>query len=140
MSRENVDLVRSIWTAWERGDLSAVDWADPAVEYVIGDGPVAGRWKGLAEMAKAGRENVEAWDDLRFEVDEYRELDGERVLVLYRYTGRGRNSGLELAQLRAEGVGLFHVRDGRVTRVIQYWDRERGLAELGLASTSRPVE
>ena len=132
MSRENVDLVRSIWAAWERGDLSSVEWADPAVEYVIGDGPVPGRWTGLAEMAKAGRENVDAWDDLRFQVDEYRALGDERVLVFFRYTGRGRMSGLELAQLRAEGVGLFQVRDGKVTSVVQYWDRQRGLADLGL--------
>ena len=133
MSRENVDLVRSIWAAWEQGDLSSVEWAHPAVEYVIGDGPIPGCWTGLAEMAKAGRENADAWDDLRFQVEEYRALDDERVLVLYRYDGRGRMSGLELAQLRSEGVGLFHVRGGKVTRLVQYWDRERGLADLGLA-------
>ena len=35
----NVDFVRSIFAAWERGELRAVDWADPEIEFVFADGP-----------------------------------------------------------------------------------------------------
>jgi ketosteroid isomerase-like protein len=63
-------------------------------------------------------------------VDEYRELDGGRVLVLVHASGRGKTSGLQAGN---NGANLFHVACGKVTRLVLYWDRERAFAELGLA-------
>jgi ketosteroid isomerase-like protein len=65
-------------------------------------------------------------------VDEYRELDDERVLVLIRRSGHGKTSGLELGQMRTQGAALWHIRDGKMTRLVDYFDRDRALADLGL--------
>ncbi len=132
-SPTNLELVRSIYAAWARGDFSSAEWADPEIEYVIADGPSPGRWTGLTGMSEGQRDFLGAWEDLRVEAGEYRELDDERVLVLARYSGRGRTSGLDLGQVRTEGVALFHVRGGKVTRLVNYMDRERALADLDLA-------
>jgi ketosteroid isomerase-like protein len=89
-------------------------------------------WTGLAGMAEGWRRRLSAWKDIRAAVDEYRELDDERVLVCHHRGGLGKTSGLDLGQMQSKGAALFHVRDGRVTKLVVYWDRERALADLGL--------
>jgi ketosteroid isomerase-like protein len=133
MSQENVDLLRSVLAAWERGDYSSTEWAHPEIEYVVADGPEPGSGKGLMGLAAAWGAWVSAWEDLRIEVDEYRELDDERVLVLARKTGRGKQSGLEIEEMHAKGATVCHVRGGKVTKMVLYYARECAFADLGLS-------
>ena len=107
----NLDLVRSIYADWERGDFRSAEWADPEIEFVMADGVSPGHWVGLAEMANAWRGVLSAWKDLRGEAEEYRALDGERVLVLDRRSGHGKVSGIELAQMPTQGGTVWQVRD-----------------------------
>jgi ketosteroid isomerase-like protein len=132
MSRENVEVVRSIFAAWERGDFSHAEWAHPEIELVIADGPTPGSWTGVAEMAEVWREALSAFEELRTEADEYRALDEERVLVLVHFSGRGKTSGVEVGDIHMKGANVFHIRGGKVTRLVLYWDRERAFADLGL--------
>ena len=129
----NLDLVRSICAGWESGDFSSMEWAHPEIEYVWTEGPSPGTWTGRRAMGDSWREYLNAWQDLRTAVDEYRELDSERVLVLARFQGRGRTSGLDLGQVGTQGAYLFQINDGKVTRLVGYWSRDRALADLGLA-------
>ena len=129
---ENLDLVRSIYADWERGDFSSAEWADPEIEFVVADGTDPGVWTGVARMAGAWREVLSLWDDVRVDVGDYRPLDDERVLVLLTWTGRARGSGLNLAEMPWTGANVFHMRDGKVEKMVLYWDRDRALADLGL--------
>jgi ketosteroid isomerase-like protein len=131
---ENLDLVRSIFASWERGDFRSVEWADPEIEFVQADGLMAGTAKGLAAMAEAWRDVLSTWEKgYRTLADDYRELDGERVLVTSTYIGRGKTSGLELGQTGERSATLFQITNGKVTKLVLYWDRDRALADLGLA-------
>jgi ketosteroid isomerase-like protein len=122
---ENLDLVRAICGAWERGDYSSADWADPEIEYVKADDFEPGTWKGRAAMNEAWRGFASAWED--------RELDDERVLVLLGFSGRGKASGIEAAQLRIKVAHVMYVRAGRVVKLVLYSDREQAFADLGVA-------
>src|SRR4030088_1101003 len=122
---ENLDLVRSIYAAWERGDFSSAEWAHPEIEFVVPDGPDPGTWKGLAEMTESWRSQISAWEAFHAVADEFRQLDDERVLVLSHIGGRGKTSGLDIGHMRTKGAGLFHIRRDKVMRVVLYWDRNR---------------
>jgi ketosteroid isomerase-like protein len=131
---EKLDLVHSIFARWDRGDYDSNEWADPEIEFVIADGTEPGHWLGLAEMARGWRNFLSTWEEgYRAVADEYREIDGERVLVTNDYSGRGKTSGMDVAQIGAKGATLLHVRAGKVTRLVLYWDRENALSDLGLA-------
>jgi ketosteroid isomerase-like protein len=136
MSQENVELVRSIYVAWERGDFTSAEWAHPDIEFVAADSFDAGSGIGVSHMARAWRDWLSAWEEYRVEVDEYRELDDERILVLMLHCGRGKTSGLDVGHIgegaKRAGANVLHIRDGKVTRLTLYWDRERALADLGL--------
>src|SRR5260370_639185 len=125
MMSANLDLVRSIAADWERGDFSSTEWAHPEIEYVNADGPAPSSRTGLDAMGDGFRTFLGAWQGYRFEADEYRELDHECILALGRQSGRGKTSGLELEQMGAKGTALFHIRDGKVTKHVIYWDRKR---------------
>jgi hypothetical protein len=128
----NVELVRALHAAWERGDFSSVDWAHPEIEFAIADGPAPGSWTGLAAMGQAWREYLSTWEAYSIGTEAYRELDDERVLALTELSGRGKSSGLEVGQVRTKAANLYHLSSGNVTRLVLYFDRERALAELGL--------
>ena len=66
----------------------------------------------------------------RVVADTYRQLDDSRFLVLFRRSGRGKVSGLEVAG--AEGADVLHLHDGKVIKWLSYWERDRALADLGL--------
>ena len=57
-------------------------------------------------------------------------FDNEWVLVLARFGGCGKTSGLEIGQIGTRAA-LFHVRRDKVTRIVLYFDPNRALSDLG---------
>jgi len=126
---ENLDLVRSIYADWERGDFRRTDWAAPDLEMTRPDAIDGGMLAGLASTADGWRAWLKAWEDYRAQAHEYRVLDDERVLVLGRMSGRGRSSGVHA---ETEIVNLFQIRGGKVIKLVMYSDRSRAFSDLGL--------
>jgi ketosteroid isomerase-like protein len=82
-------------------------------------------------MGAAWGETISPFVDFHVEAEEIRAIDGERVLVLTHNTGRGRTSGVELGEMATRGANVFTIRDGKVARLVLYFDRDRALADLG---------
>jgi ketosteroid isomerase-like protein len=129
---ENLELVRSIYADWQRGDFGRPDWVDPEIEYVWIGGPAPGAWTGVTEMIDSFRYWLGAWQKWRVHGDELRELDGDRVLAFVHASGRGKTSGIDLSSESMSFVQVFHISDHKVTRLLNYFDRAGALADLGI--------
>jgi ketosteroid isomerase-like protein len=131
---ENLDLVRSIYAATARGDyVGAGAFLHPEIELHAVGGPEAAGARGLVAAADLWLGFLDSWEDFSVVADTYRQLDDGRFLVLFRRSGRGKGSGLDISQLAgAEGADVLQLHEGKVITWLSYWERDRALADLGL--------
>jgi len=119
VSRENVEIVRRGYRAWNAGETDEiVEALSPKVE-----------WRGHSQLPEPGpvhgREAVggwiqrltEAWSELSAEPVEFVD-SGDSVVVLVRMAGRGRGSGVEVHG--GLDVHVWTLDGGRVTRFRMY--------------------
>ncbi|MCW3030496.1 MAG: hypothetical protein JWM66_629 [Solirubrobacterales bacterium] len=85
----NLDLVRSIYADWERGDFGAAEWADPEIEFAFADGPEPGHWTGAQEMAARYGAWLSGWKDFRAKPEELIVVDSTRILALVQNSWAG---------------------------------------------------
>ena len=136
MSQENVELVRSIYALFERGDFSLMDreseWHgvfEPDFEWHTRDDlPDAGVRKGYEGIVRLRDEWVESFDDMHIDVNELIGF-GDDVIAVTRLCGCMRGSGYELD---VEETQVWRMRDGRATEVRAYLTRSEALKAVGL--------
>ncbi len=135
----NLDVVRSVYAAWERCDFSSDEWADPEIEFAFAGGPEPESWTGPAAMADGYRDWVRARIERHAEPEEYLVIDNERILVLVRSSARARIGGQEIEERSLANLFDFH--QGKVRRIVVYPDRELAFDDLGLGpEVGRPWE
>ena len=131
MSRENVELVRAAYHAVVREDWdAAAPMFHPDAEFrgTVGGVEPEIVEHGLQRFRKFQDEDREAWDERRFQPEEFVDA-GDRVVVFQREFRRGRGSGIEV---EASTAVIFEVRDGQVVLVQGYMDRFAALEAVGL--------
>ena len=122
MSQENVEIVRSLYAAFARGDVPAVlggmapaiDWRE-ADNFIYADGnPYIGPDAVLQIFLRVGVE----WDG--FAATPERFLDaGDTVVVPGRYTGKHKATG---KSIDAQFAHVWSLENGKVARFQQYTD------------------
>jgi uncharacterized protein len=128
MSEIDLDTVQEGYDAFNEGNVDGllihthpdVVWHDapqiPGAEMRVGHEEVRGYLESFSRV----------WDAPRFDPEEMHTA-GDAVVVLARFSGQGRQSGAGVA---TEVGHMFRWRDGKVYRVITYFDHEQALAAL----------
>jgi ketosteroid isomerase-like protein len=130
MSRENVELMRRAFAAWNAGDMTALgELYDPAVVMYHLDGwpepgPSVGRdavmreWEQIREPWQEGDalELIGDWIDA-----------GDHVVARYAWRASGSGPG---ALMDISQVTTF--RNGRVITIQNFWDHAEALKAVGL--------
>jgi ketosteroid isomerase-like protein len=133
MSEGNVEIVRQIYKAANRGDFEqARELLHPEAEmHQPAEFPDAKSYYGREEFERGVAIWTAEWAQMRFDVGAIRELADGRVLMEITLRGRGKRSGAEMEQ-----GGLFHlwtVQDGKGRRCDVYIGLEKALEAAGLS-------
>jgi ketosteroid isomerase-like protein len=132
MSQENVEKLRSLYEALNRGDFDAVlQYMDPGVE--LRPGIMAPDSKGRY----VGREAVgeffvtvatAPWEAVIAEPKEMIEADGDRILSIDSWRFQGRDG----IAIERELPNLFTFQDGLITKIDGFTDKAEALEAAGL--------
>ena len=128
MSRENVEVARCALSSFNRSDPSWDEhWATDCELISITAGQIEGTtYRGHDGLRRYERDRNDAWEELRFEADEFIEA-GDHVVVVGLLTGRGRGSGVQVDQPVALALEL---RAGKIIRAHAHTDAEQALATI----------
>ena len=127
MSQENLEIVRSIYSAWAKGDFTSVEWADDDIEFAM---PREAATRGLAAMGRNFADWLRAWDGVATVPKEFKVV-GDQVLVFHEFRGVGKRSGIPAADF--SGACVFTLREGKVVRLILCVSPSDALKAAGLS-------
>jgi ketosteroid isomerase-like protein len=130
MSKENVEIVRLLYEAVNRGDLDVVlEFLDPSIHLDFSErvfNPAI--YEGHDGARRFYAELDEVWDDFRTEPVEFIEA-GDRVVVLHRIQGVGKVSGVEV---ELPSTSIYSVSGGKVVAIRMYREHRDALEAAGL--------
>jgi ketosteroid isomerase-like protein len=138
MSEENVEIVRQVNEAFQRGleggdpgagfdaGLLADDW-----EWVL-QNPFEGKsvWRGRQEFVKFLRAWTGEFEDFSIRFEQLIDAGDDRVVIIYRQRATGKGSGVPVEW---HGGLISELRDGRVIRTTSYPDPAQALEAAGLS-------
>jgi ketosteroid isomerase-like protein len=130
MSRENLEVVRAAYDAYNARDMDAFRALyDPGAIIVRGlDGwPEPGPFVGRNDVIRGFKILREAWD--RDTLEDVRLIDaGDRVVARHTWRGIGRGPEVNMDQ-----AVIFTLRKGKIFLLEYFWDHAEALETVGLA-------
>jgi ketosteroid isomerase-like protein len=130
----NIETVRSIYAAFQRGDITGMlERMDETIVFTIPGSPavpLSGIRRGIEDVRRFFEDLTRLMEFSVFEAREYL-AQGNRVVALVHYEGRNRETGRSFT---ADSAMLWTIGNGRAIRFLEYTDT------LALANAARPSD
>lgn len=129
MSEENVEIVKSIYRAWEDGSPTDSGLIADDIEWVNDERAVEpGIRRGADAFDDAAGSVSSAFPGVRVRFERFIEA-GDQVLAIGVLQGAGRGSGIEVGHRQGY---LWTIRDGKAVRFQWFYDADAALRAAGL--------
>ena len=133
----NVALIQRVVESFNEGELEyPFEVYAPDIVWVHFTPPPPGMdqvYEGHEGVRRFWRQWLSSWEWVEFEQERYIDA-GDRVVVFQRTHARGRTSGVETEM--GDYAQVWSLRDGRVTGVKFYLDRDEALGDAGVTEPS----
>jgi ketosteroid isomerase-like protein len=128
LPRRNVKRLRRGYDAFNEGGVDAIlEWVAPDITVRDREsGPDRDTHHGIVGIKELFDSMMEAFEELRFEPEEFIEM-GQEVVVVLKQHARGRGSGAQVASTAAH---VWTMQKGRPIGLRVFRDRARALAVL----------
>jgi ketosteroid isomerase-like protein len=128
MPNDTAQLLRQFYEGLNSSDLDAVmSLCDQHVEvYTSPDQMSAIPPRGQKRVADYLHGWLQSWDAYQAELEDFREVD-DRVIAFVRARARGKGSRFDTD---TENADIFTLRDGKITHLRLYVDRDEALREF----------
>jgi ketosteroid isomerase-like protein len=129
MSQENVEIVKRGFEHFVATGEPLWETLDEDVVIRDHDIPDSADYRGYAGLARWREDWDAAWDDWRWEPEEFIDA-GDRVVAVLRVHAKGRGSGVDVE--RVDGA-VWTLRDDKAVRLDYYGSKDEALKAVGLA-------
>jgi len=131
VSQETVEVAKRATLAFNRRDDDSYDeiftqdfeWFPAFPTTLESEG-----YRGREGVERYFEEISDTWDEFRVVHDEYRQVGGS-VLMLARFEGRGKTSGVAVDSTLA---AAYDFRDGKISQIRVFFSRDEALKAVGL--------
>ena len=133
MSQENLEIVRGVYEAANRGDIDSVSsHIHPDIEFhTYAQSPEAGVYRGKDAVQKYNENLFDQFESLRIELDELVD-SGESVVVMSTQHAVPKGAREEMT---VQVIEVWTLRDGMLAQRRSYATRDEGLKAAGLGTT-----
>jgi ketosteroid isomerase-like protein len=134
LPRQDVKRLRRVYEAFNEGGVDAIlEWIAPDITVRDREsGPDRDTHHGIVGIKELFDSMMEAFDELRFEPEEFIQV-GQDIVVVLRQHARGRGSG---AQIEGKTAHVWTIEKGNPVALRIYRDKERALAVLAEEQSS----